>query len=94
MAPPSCSKLALKYWSVSLILAILIHTTFSVAFGLFFGVVSPTLPPLPGGPVIAGGVLMPLLWTGLCFGFMGIIDPLLEQHVNWLWFIKIGRAHV
>ena len=71
----------------ALILAILIHTTFSVAFGLFFGVVSPTLPPLPGGPVIAGGVLMPLLWTGLCYGFMGIIDPLLEQHVNWLWFI-------
>jgi hypothetical protein len=71
----------------ALILAIFIHTTFSVAFGLFFGVVSPTLPPLPGGPVIAGGVLMPLLWTGLCYGFMGIIDPLLEQHVNWLWFI-------
>jgi hypothetical protein len=74
------------HWG-ALILAICIHATFSVAFGLFFGVVSPTLPPIPGGPVIAGGVLMPLLWTGLCYGFMGIIDPLLEQHVNWLWFI-------
>jgi hypothetical protein len=72
---------------VGLILAIVIHATFSVAFGLFFGVISPTLPPLPGGPVIAGGVLMPLLWTGLCYGFMGIIDPLLEKHVNWPWFI-------
>jgi hypothetical protein len=80
------SQLEQFQWG-SLILAILIHTTFSVTFGLFFGVVSPTLPPLPGGPVIAGGVLMPLLWTGLCYGFMGIIDPLLEQHVNWLWFI-------
>jgi uncharacterized membrane protein YagU involved in acid resistance len=80
------SQLELFQWG-ALILAILIHTTFSIAFGLFFGVVSPTLPPLPGGPVIAGGVLMPLLWTGLCYGFMGIIDPLLEQHVSWLWFI-------
>jgi hypothetical protein len=71
----------------SLILAIVIHTAFSLAFGLFFGVVSPTLPPLPGGPVIAGGVLMPILWTGLCYGFMGIVDPLLEQFVSWAWFI-------
>jgi len=74
------------YWG-ALFLAILIHATFSVTFGLLFGVVSPTLPPLPGGPVIAGGVLMPLLWTGLCYGFMGIINPLLQEHVNWPWFI-------
>jgi hypothetical protein len=65
----------------------LIHAAFSVAFGLFFGVVSPTLPPFPGGPVIAGGVLMPLLWTGLCYGFMGIVDPLLNEFVSWPWFI-------
>src|SRR5262245_1291844 len=71
----------------ALILAIVIHAAFSVAFGLFFGVVSPTLPPLPGGPVIAGGVLMPLLWTGLCYGLMGIVDPLLQEFVSWPWFI-------
>ena len=63
----------------ALILAIVIHATLSLTFGLLFGVVSPTLPPFPGGPVIAGGVLMPLLWTGLCYGFMGIINPLLAE---------------
>jgi hypothetical protein len=71
----------------ALILAIVIHAVLSVTFGLLFGVVSPTLPPLPGGPVIAGGVLMPILWTGLCYGFMGIVNPLLQEHVNWPWFI-------
>jgi hypothetical protein len=71
----------------ALLLAIVIHATISVAFGLFFGVVSPTLPPLPGGPVIAGGVLMPILWTGLCYGFMGIVNPLLNEFVSWPWFI-------
>ena len=74
------------YWG-ALILAVVIHATFSVSFGLLFGVVSPTLPPIPGGPVIAGGVFMPLLWTGLCHGFMGIVNPLLQEHVNWPWFI-------
>jgi hypothetical protein len=71
----------------ALVLAIVIHATFSLTFGLLFGVVSPTLPPIPGGPVIAGGVLMPLLWTGLCHSFMGIVNPSLQKHVNWFWFI-------
>jgi hypothetical protein len=68
-------------------LGILIHATFSVTFGLLFGVVSPTLPPLPGGPLFAGGVLMPLIWTGVCYGFMGIVNPLLQKNVEWMWFI-------
>jgi hypothetical protein len=71
----------------ALILAIFLHATLSVTFGLLFGVISPTLPPLPGAPLIAGGVLMPLLWTGFCYGFMGIINPLLQEHVSWPWFI-------
>ncbi|HLJ93753.1 MAG TPA: hypothetical protein VKU02_11245 [Gemmataceae bacterium] len=71
----------------ALILAIVIHATLSVTFGLMFGVIAPTLPPIPGGPVVAGGVLMPLLWTGLCYGFMGIVNPLLQQYVSWPWFI-------
>jgi hypothetical protein len=69
------------------VVATLIHIAFSLTFGLLFGVVSPTLPSIPGGPVIAGGVLMPLLWTGICHGFMGIINPSLQKHVNWFWFI-------
>jgi hypothetical protein len=76
-----------QFHLTALIVAVVIHATLSVAFGLFFGVVSPTLPPLPGGPVVAGGVLMPLLWTGLCYGFMGIVNPVLNDHINWPWFI-------
>ena len=76
-----------QFQPLALLIAIVIHATFSVIFGLLFGVVSPTLPPVPGGPVIAGGVLMPLLWTGLCHSFMGIINPPLQRHVDWLWFI-------
>jgi uncharacterized membrane protein YagU involved in acid resistance len=76
-----------KFQFTAFVLAVCIHIAFSLTFGLLFGVVSPTLPPIPGGPVIAGGVLMPLLWTGICHGFMGIINPSLQRHVNWFWFI-------
>jgi hypothetical protein len=75
-----------QFQPFALVVAIVIHAVFSVTFGLLFGVVSPTLPPIPGGPVIAGGVLMPLLWSGLCHGFMGIINPPLQSHVDWFWF--------
>jgi len=71
----------------ALFVAIFIHAAFSLTFGLLFGVISPTLPPMPGGPVIAGGLLMPLLWTGLCHGFMGIVNPVLQEFVRWPWFI-------
>jgi hypothetical protein len=71
----------------ALVLGFVIHAALSLTFGLLFGVVSPTLPPIPGGPVIAGGVLMPLLWSGLCYGFMGIVNPLLQEHVSWPWFL-------
>ena len=76
-----------QFQLVALLVAIIVHAMFSTTFGLLFGVVSPTLPPVPGGPVIAGGVLMPLLWSGICHGFMGIINPALQQHVNWFWFV-------
>jgi hypothetical protein len=76
-----------QFSATGLVLGIIIHAAFSVAFGLFFGVVSPTLPPIPGGALIAGGVLMPLLWTGLCHGVMGIVNPLLNEFVSWPWFI-------
>ena len=30
---------------------------------------------------------MPILWSGVCHGMMGVVNPVLEQHVNWPWFI-------
>ncbi len=72
---------------VSLVLGIFIHAAFSVTFGLMYGVILPMLPSIKGGSLLFGGVLMPFLWTGVCYGMMGIVNPLMEQHVSWLWFI-------
>ena len=69
------------------LLAIVIHLAFSITFGLMYGVILPMLPSTRGGPLFFGGVLMPILWTGVCYGLMGVVNPLLQQHVNWFWFI-------
>jgi hypothetical protein len=76
-----------QFSMVLLIVSSVIHAVFSVSFGLIYGVVLPTLPPIKGGPIIWGGVLMPLLWTGLSYGLMGIVNPALDQHVDWRWFL-------
>jgi uncharacterized membrane protein YagU involved in acid resistance len=71
----------------ALVLAIFIHLAFSVTFGLMYGVILPMLPDVKGGPILFGGVLMPLLWSGVCYGLMGVVNPLLGKYVNWYWFL-------
>lgn len=68
------------------VLATVIHLSFSITFGLMYGVILPMLPQ-KRGPLFLGGILMPILWTGVCYGLMGVVNPLLKQHVSWFWFI-------
>jgi hypothetical protein len=28
-----------------------------------------------------------MLWTGVSFGLMGVVNPVLQQRVDWPWFI-------
>jgi hypothetical protein len=69
-----------------LLLGLAIHTVNSVTFGLIYGVLMPTLPALPR-PLAWGGLALPMLWTGLSFGLMGVVNPLLSKGVDWFWFI-------
>ena len=39
------------------------------------------------GPLAWGGLLLPLLWTAVSYGLMGVVNPLLQQRVDWPWFI-------
>ncbi|SRR5579883_307894 len=64
----------------------LIHAVNSVVFGLIYGVLLPTLPEIPR-PLAWGGLLMPLLWTGVSFIVMGVVNPVLARGVSWEWFI-------
>ncbi len=69
-----------------LLLAVCIHAFLSVVLGLIYGVLLPTLPDIPR-PLAWGGLLIPLLWTGVSFLMMGSVNPLLARGVDWPWFI-------
>lgn len=65
-------------------LAALLHLVTSLLVGLLYGA---TLPMFPRRPILLGGVIAPLMWTGLLHSVLGLINPLLDQHIDWWWFI-------
>lgn len=67
-------------------IAMAIHAAMSLGFGLLFGLFLPRFRPIPS-TMAWGGLLMPLLWTSVSFGLMGVVNPLLQERVDWPWFI-------
>lgn len=65
-------------------LAFGIHLVTSLVVGLLYGAM---LPMLSRRPVLLGGVIAPLMWTGLLHAILGIVNPVLDARVDWLWFV-------
>lgn len=80
---PSTADIAAFHWQ-GLIAASIIHVITCLLVGLLYGAM---LPILPRRPVLLGGVIAPLLWTGLLHSTMGIINPALDARIAWGWFI-------
>jgi hypothetical protein len=66
------------------LIAVCIHLLTSLFAGLLYGA---ALPMLPGRPVLLGGIVAPILWSGLLHGSLGIINPVLNARINWFWFV-------
>src|SRR5712675_10290 len=68
----------------SFFLAFAIHLFTSLLVGLLYGAM---LPMFPRRPILLGGVIAPILWTGILRSILGLINPLLDAHIDWSWFI-------
>jgi hypothetical protein len=80
---PSTADIAAFHWQ-GLLVAIVIHSVACVLVGLLYGAM---LPMLPRRPIVLGGILAPVLWTGILHSFMGVINPALASHIAWGWFL-------
>jgi hypothetical protein len=69
---------------VLLLVATALHLVTSVLVGLLYGVL---LPMFGRRPILLGGFVAPILWSGLLHTSLGIINPLLNQRINWTWFV-------
>jgi hypothetical protein len=82
-ARTTVEQIAAFHWD-SLIIATIIHLLCSVLVGLLYGV---ALPMFPRHPVLLGGAIAPFLWSGLLHSILDVVDPLLNQRIDWLWFV-------
>jgi hypothetical protein len=68
----------------SFLIASVIHLITSVLVGLLYGAM---LPMIPRRPILLGGIVAPVLWSGLLRSMLDLLNPLLSQRVDWWWFI-------
>jgi len=68
----------------SFLLAVGIHLLTSLLVGLLYGAM---LPMIPHRPILLGGVVAPILWTGLLHSVLELLNPLLNQLISWPWFV-------
>jgi hypothetical protein len=68
----------------ALLTAIAIHVITSLLVGLLYGAM---LPALARRPILLGGFIAPVFWSGLLHGILNIIDPVLHRRIDWLWFV-------
>jgi hypothetical protein len=68
----------------ALIFASIIHVVGSLLVGLLYGAM---LPILPRHPIILGGIIAPVLWTGMLHSALPLINPFLADRIDWGWFV-------
>lgn len=67
-----------------LAIALGIHAALSIAVGVLFTV---ALPIAPRRPIVAGGVIVPIISTGMVWATLATVNPTLDAHISWPWFI-------
>ncbi len=67
-----------------LLAALMIHGLTSVLVGLLYGAM---LPMFPKYPIVTAGFMAPLLLTGILHLAIGVVSPILNQRIDWLWFV-------
>jgi hypothetical protein len=61
-----------------------LHGIGSIFVGLLYGAM---LPMFARRPIVLGGLIAPVLWSGLLYSIMELLNPLLASRIDWYWFI-------
>jgi len=80
----------LQFNLTGLLVACVAHLSLSVVAGLLYSALLPMLPRKLEW--LWGGLVAPLVWSGLIFASMKYIDPTLQAAVDWPWFIACQVA--
>ncbi|MGC2718307.1 MAG: hypothetical protein WA209_01870 [Candidatus Acidiferrales bacterium] len=73
-----------SFHASSFALAVVLHGLISILVGLLYGAM---LPMLSRRPILLGGLIAPVLWSGLLYSILDLLNPLLARHIDWVWFM-------
>lgn len=76
-------QIAAFHWD-ALIIATTVHLITSLLVGLLYGA---TLPIYPHRPILLGGFIAPILWSGLLHSLLAAVSPVLNERIVWPWFV-------
>ena len=65
------------------ITASIIQLATTLLVGILYGAL---LPVWPKRPILLGGIVAPILWTGLLHSVLGIVNPYLAERIDWISF--------
>src|ERR1700751_1016576 len=68
----------------SFAIALVLHGIGSIFVGLLYGAM---LPMFARRPIVLGGLIAPVLWSGLIYTLLGLVNPLLASQIDWYWFV-------
>jgi hypothetical protein len=68
----------------SFAIAVGVHALVATLVGVLYGAM---LPMFSRRPILLGGLIAPVLWSGLLHPLMGLLDPLLASRIDWVWFV-------
>jgi hypothetical protein len=66
------------------ITANIIQGAVTLLVGVLYGAL---LPVWPKRPILLGGIVAPVLWTGVLHSALGIVNPFLQQQIDWWSFL-------
>src|SRR5580700_2400680 len=72
-----------SFHAESFAIALALHGIGSILVGLLYGAM---LPMFARRPIVLGGLIAPVLWSGLLYSTMQLLNPLLASRINWFWF--------
>jgi len=73
-----------EFNQAGLIAGSLVHGTISLLVGMLYAI---SLPMFPRGASWRSGLVTPLLWSGLVAATLSVINPTLNERIDWVWFV-------
>jgi hypothetical protein len=66
------------------LVAVPLHLLIALLVGLLYGAM---LPMLPRHPIVLGGFVAPLIWSGMIYGMLAFVNPVMSRRIDWYWFV-------